>query len=111
MKEINTSEFEDLIKEELSFVYVTAIWCGPCKAFSPIVSEVSEVYKNKVNFGKLDADANSGKLEELQIKGIPTILIFKNGVEVDRTSGLKSKQNLISMIESHLTEFSSEEDF
>ena len=111
MKEINTTEFENLIQEDLSFIYVTAVWCGPCKAFSPIVSEVSEAYKDKVNFGKLDADANSSKLEELQIKGIPTILIFKNGVEVDRTSGLKSKQNLISMIESHLTEFSSEEDF
>lgn len=112
MKEINTNDFENSIQDNLCLIYVTAVWCGPCKVFSPIVTEISEVYKDKMSFGKMDADLNTSKLEELGIRALPTVLIFKNGVEVDRSSGLKSKQNLISMIESYLTsEFSNEEDF
>lgn len=112
IQEIDIEQFENLTQNDYAFIYITAVWCGPCKAFSPIVTEVSEIYGEKLKFGKLDADKNSTKLEELGVKALPTVILFKNGKEVERISGLKSKQNLITMIESHLqTTFSSDEDF
>lgn len=114
MNQINTTEFETLIKENYTFIYITATWCGPCKAFSPIVSEVAELYKDKVNFGKLDADLNSQKLEELGVKALPTVVIFKNGIETERMSGLTSKQKLVNTIEVLLDDssnFATDEDF
>ena len=114
MKEINTSEFESLISNDYSFVYITAVWCGPCKAFSPIVTEISEAYKEKMSFGKLDADQNSEKLTELGVKALPTIISYRNGSEVERASGLQSKQRLTYIIEntfSSVDNFDNDEEF
>lgn len=114
MKEINTLDFEAAINDNFSFIYITATWCGPCKAFSPIVNEVSESYKDKIPFFKVDADDSSLVLSELGVKALPTIITFRNGVEVERASGLQTKQKLISIIENTISTsdtFSNDEDF
>lgn len=110
ISEINAVSFDDLLKKEFSLLYVTAAWCGPCKTFSPIVAEVAANYNQKISFYKMDADVSSKKSEELNIKSIPTVIIFKNGVEVERFSGVKSRQFLISFIDKHST-FSTNEEF
>lgn len=111
MKEINSLQFEEIMKEAYSLIYVTATWCGPCKVFSPIVSEVSNVYEEKIKFGKIDADLDSVVVEKLGVKALPTIIIFKEGKEINRNSGLLSKQKLLTMIESSIDNFSNDEDF
>lgn len=112
MIQLTSQDLDKSISEDLSLVYITAVWCGPCKSFSPIVTEISETYKNKLKFFKLDADESSARLEEFGIKSIPTILIFKDGKEIDRLSGVKTKQNLINLLESKLTDtFNTNEDF
>ena len=112
MIQLTSKDLDKSISKDLSLVYITAVWCGPCKSFSPIVTEISESYKEKINFFKLDADESSSKVEEFGIKSIPTILIFKDGQEIDRLSGVKSKQNLTNIIESKLTDtFNTNEDF
>jgi len=112
MKEINSDNFDELINKPLTLVYATAVWCGPCRAISPIVDDISNEFKDTILIGKLDADTNTEILTKLGIRGIPTIVFFKDGVEVDRISGAQSKQNLINLISKHNTsDFSTGEDF
>jgi thioredoxin 2 len=68
-------------------VDVWAPWCGPCRAFAPTFESLSAKYAGKVVFVKLNSDQNQQTSSGLGIRGIPTVLIFKNGVEVTRQSG------------------------
>ena len=112
MTEINSDNFNELINKPLALVYTTAVWCGPCKALSPIVDEISNQFKDAISINKLDADTNTEIVTKLGIKGIPTIVFFKDGLEVDRISGAQSKQTLINLINKHNTSaFSTEDDF
>lgn len=112
IKEANTNNFDELVNNTLTLVYVTAFWCGPCKALSPIVDEVSNQFKDTISIGKLDADTNTEIVTKLGIKAIPTIVFFKDGLEVDRISGAQSKQTLINLINKHNTSaFNTEDDF
>jgi thioredoxin 1 len=56
-----------------------AAWCGPCKALAPIVDEVAAAYNGKVKVGKMDVDRNPSTPQRYGVRGIPTLLIFKNG--------------------------------
>lgn len=82
--------FHELInKSPLAIVIdVWAPWCGPCRAFAPVFEEFSERYAGKVVFVKLNSDQNQQTAGMLGIRGIPTVLVFKNGTEVTRKSGV-----------------------
>lgn len=86
----------------LVMVDIFAKWCGPCKVISPIVDELSYIYKDKLKVGKLDADSNRDYVTELGIRSIPTIILYKDGAEVDRSTGSTTKQKLVEMLENHL---------
>ncbi len=66
---------------------VWAPWCGPCRAFAPTFEAVSQSYAGKIVFVKLNSDLNQQVSGQLGIRGIPTVVIFKNGTEVTRQSG------------------------
>ena len=100
--ELNETNYDDFVSEGVVLVDVWAAWCGPCKAISPIIDQISEEYKDKIKVGKCDADANRDKVMSLGVRNIPTIIILKNGVEVDRVKGLTSKRNLKEIIEKQL---------
>ncbi len=68
-------------------VDVWAQWCGPCRSFAPTFKEASDTFAGKVVFVKLDSEKNQQTAGRLGIRSIPTILVFKNGVEVARQSG------------------------
>lgn len=68
-------------------VDVWAPWCGPCKTFAPTFESASEKFAGKAVFVKLNSDQNQIAAGRLGIKGIPTVLVFKNGAEVTRQSG------------------------
>jgi thioredoxin 1 len=89
-------------KAGLVLVDIWASWCNPCKIISPIVDEISNDFKDMVSVGKLEADKNRETLSELEVRNIPTILLYKNGEIVDKSVGAVSKEKLTEMINNHL---------
>ena len=79
-------------------VDVGATWCGPCKKLSPIVDEVAKEMKDKICVFKMDADENPETVEEYEISGLPTLMIFKGGKLVDSQEGFVSKKELSKWI-------------
>jgi thioredoxin 1 len=100
--ELTTENFSEKIASGVVVVDVLAAWCGPCKVLSPIIDEVGAHFGESVLVGKLDADANGDLVKELGIRNIPTVLIYKNGEVVDRFVGVKTKSEIVSMVESHI---------
>lgn len=81
-------EFYDIIKsKEICVVDFSASWCGPCRMMAPILEDVSEKYKGKYYFYQIDIDSCENLAARCEISAVPTILVFKNGTEIARTSG------------------------
>lgn len=77
-----------------------AAWCGPCKMIAPILDELAESLGDKIKITKLDVDANQEVPGKFNIRGIPTLIIFKNGEPDSTKVGALSKQQLVDFIES-----------
>jgi thioredoxin 1 len=98
---VTDSTYKDFISDGVALIDFHAIWCGPCKALSPIIDELANEYTD-VKIGKIDADENSETTQELGIRSIPTILIYKDGEIVEKHVGGASKAQLKSLIDKHL---------
>jgi len=81
-----------------------ASWCGPCQIMSPIIDELAEEYAGKIIFGKLNVDENPQVSERFGIMGIPTLLIMKNGEEVDRIIGALPKEQIKEKLQKHFSQ-------
>lgn len=79
-----------------------AEWCVPCKALAPIVREIAREYDGKLKVCKLDVDANVNTTMQFQVMGIPTLILFKDGKVIERTTGLISKAKLVAKLKQHL---------
>jgi thioredoxin 1 len=79
-----------------------APWCGPCKAMGPTVDAVAIEFAGRVKVGKLNTDDNPGTAMRYQIRGIPTLLLFKGGQVVDQRVGAMPKPEVLKMIAPHL---------
>ena len=99
LKNFNDEDFENKIKDEdVSVIQFSAAWCGPCKALKPIMDKLSDDYKDKANFYYADIEAGGINLgSSAGIRGVPTVIVYKKGVEVDRKVG--------GVSESHMKEF------
>ena len=90
LTEFKDSDFEDKIKkDDISICQFSAAWCGPCRSLKPIMDKFSETYKDKAqNWFYCDVEEGAINLgSQMFIKGVPTTIIFKKGVEVDRLVG------------------------
>ena len=101
--ELNEQNYKTFTEGELVLVDIWATWCGPCKMISPIVDEISSDYQGRLSVGKLDADSNRETVTELGVRNIPTILLYKNGEVVDKSTGAITKQKLVEMIDKQLS--------
>ncbi|MDA8561611.1 thioredoxin [Gammaproteobacteria bacterium] len=79
-----------------------AQWCGPCKAIAPMLDEVAESYNEKVKIVKLDVDSNPATPPKFGVRGIPTLILFKEGQVKATQVGLISKTELTSFIDSNI---------
>jgi thioredoxin 1 len=79
-----------------------AEWCGPCKMIAPILDEIADEYGDKVKIAKLNIDENSGTPPKYGIRGIPTLMLFKNGNVEATKVGAVSKSQLTAFIDSNL---------
>ena len=99
LKDFKDSDFEDKIKnEEVSVIQFSAAWCGPCKALKPVMDKLAEEYKDKCSMYYADIeDSGINTGSAAGIRGVPTVIIYKKGIEVDRKVG--------GVPESHMKEF------
>lgn len=79
-----------------------AEWCGPCRMMAPTVDAVAADYVGKLKVGKVDVDENGGTAMRYNIRGIPTLLLFKGGQIVDQRVGAVSKSEVVKMLEGHV---------
>jgi thioredoxin 1 len=79
-----------------------AEWCGPCRQMAPTIDIVANDYAGRLKVGKLDVDANNGTAMRYNIRGIPTLLLFKNGQVVEQQVGAVGKSQLQKMIDPHV---------
>ena len=78
-----------------------ADWCGPCKTLAPILKEVKKELGDTVKIVKIDVDKNQSLASKYQVRGVPTMILFKNASQLWRQSGVLQKQDLISIIKQH----------
>lgn len=101
---VTDSSFEEevLNSEQPTLVDYWAEWCGPCKAIAPILEEVAKEYQNKLKVCKLNIDENPSTPPRYGIRGIPTLMLFKNGhVEATKVGAL-TKSQLAVFLENNL---------
>ena len=79
-----------------------AAWCAPCRAIAPLVDELATQYGDRVNFRKLDIDSNPSVPMQYGIRGIPTLILFKDGQVVDQVVGAVPKNQLESLVKKAL---------
>lgn len=95
-------DFDKTIKNGVVLVDFWAVWCGPCKMQAPIIDELALEMGEKVVIAKINTDAARAVSARYNIRYIPTIIIFKNGVPVERLVGLQSKETLLNSLNNHL---------
>jgi thioredoxin 1 len=102
--EVKDSNFDtEVLKSEVPvLVDFWAEWCGPCKMMGPTVDAIATEYAGKLKVAKLDVDENGGTAMRYNIRGIPTLLLFKGGRVVEQRVGAVGKSEVLKMVQSHV---------
>ncbi len=105
----NTLTFTDgafdaeVLKSEVPvLVDFWAEWCGPCRMMTPTVDQIATDYAGRIKVGKMNVDENNGTPSQYNVRGIPTLILFKGGKVVDQRVGALGKPDLQKMLDKHL---------
>ena len=96
------SSFSKITDSEIPvLVDFYADWCGPCKMLGPILKQVKDEMGESIKIVKIDVDKNQSIASKYQVRGVPTMLLFKNGKQLWRQSGVLQKDAIVQIIKSH----------
>jgi thioredoxin 1 len=105
VKEVSDQDFErDVLQSDKPvLVDFWAQWCAPCRMLAPTVEAVAEKYSESANVLKLNVDDNPATSQRYGIKGIPTLILFKNGKEEERIVGAASREAISRLLDKHVS--------
>lgn len=99
VKTVKGDDFEDIKACGVAVADFSATWCGPCKMMAPVFHTVADELNGEVDFFSVDVDENPGLAAANKVFSVPTLILYKNGVEASRSVGAISKYDLLDFIE------------
>jgi len=97
-KHLTDANFQKEVQQGITLVDFHANWCGPCRMLTPVLEEVAKDVKGKAVIAKVDIDSEQKTAAQFQITSVPTMILFKDGKEVNRLIGLRNADAIKSMI-------------
>ena len=102
-RHITQAAFEGFLAEkDVALVDFWATWCGPCRMVGPVIEQLAEEYDGRASVGKVNVDEESALAAQFGVMSIPTVVLFKNGKEVDRRIGAMPISEYKAMLDAHL---------
>jgi thioredoxin 1 len=98
IKTLNTKNFKTATRSGIALVDFWAPWCGPCKLMGPVLNDLAETVGDEVTVGKLNVDHNQPIANKYKVRSIPTMIMFRDGQEINRYVGVKTKKFLMAEI-------------
>ncbi len=98
LKDLTISNFDEETSKGLVLVDFWAEWCGPCKALTPVLEEISQDSSLPLRIGKVDVDNNRDLAMRFNVRSIPTLIYFKDGRPIEQSMGLQSKEQLLAKV-------------
>jgi len=96
------NNFNSIIQSEIPvLIDFYANWCGPCKVLAPVLKEVKHELTDTIKIIKIDVDKNQTLAAKYQVRGVPTMILFKNGKQLWRQSGVLQKNDILAVINKH----------
>jgi len=101
--ELSKAGFDDFVKEGFVLIDFFAEWCMPCLMMAPVIDEMSEKFKGKIKFGKVNIDENQEVAQKFEVSSIPNFVLFKDGKKVEQFVGGMSGDEFESKLNSVLS--------
>lgn len=102
IKKLSGDDFKEAIAEGIVLIDFFAEWCPPCRMLEPILEELASEMQGKMRLCKIDIDQAQTVTSEFQVTSVPTLILFKNGKEVNRSEGLKDIQVLKEFVSEYI---------
>ena len=102
VKTLTDADFGESVKSGVVLVDFWATWCAPCRRIAPIVDQLAEEYNGKLTVAKVDIDENPMTPSKFMVRGIPTLLLFKDGEVKETIVGVEPKERLAQLIDKYL---------
>ncbi|MFA5907326.1 MAG: thioredoxin [Vicinamibacterales bacterium] len=102
VKTLTDADFGESVKKGVVLVDFWAAWCAPCRRLAPTVDQLAVEYNGRITVAKVDIDENPMTPSKFMVRGIPTLLLFKDGDLKETIVGLAAKDDLAKMIDKHL---------